>query len=355
MNSAHRHGPSHHSRVLGAWWGLFIGDALALPYDGYINLDRLKADYPKPHDYLTPKTPHPHSDLHRHPAGEHPLDRDCLHHRREKWDEPGTHFHHGLQAGDNSFDAELALHLVRHAIDSETQPSWSDHLKTTLLDPRGFKDFHIPKEYRDILISSKQKHEGHANAADEIGPIASAAGTLIIHAANPDRRHRELADIFSTTGHSAALVTAANLYGDILHWVFSGFSPDDACYKKLGHHHHPYMIYPYHRWIANKSDEDVAIHELGQGASADSALPLSLFLALKYSEDFEKAVEANAALGGAACRRGALIGMLLGAHLGCEGIPERLATGLTERNTIDATGELIWNAVNKSPPHAIAC
>lgn len=52
-------------RAVGAIYGVFIGDALAMPVHWYYNTNALKKDYGQVTDFMTPRNPHPDSILWR--------------------------------------------------------------------------------------------------------------------------------------------------------------------------------------------------------------------------------------------------------------------------------------------------
>ena len=59
-----------------------------------------------------------------------------------------------------------------------------------------------------------------------------------------------------------------------------------------------------------------------------------LYLAYKYSDNFEKAVLSNTNVGGENCHRGAALGALMGSALGESRIPERFIKGLHDSANI---------------------
>jgi ADP-ribosyl-[dinitrogen reductase] hydrolase len=64
---------SDESRCRGAIYGLFIGDALAMPVHRYYDTLALRRDYGHVTDYVVPMSPHPDSILWRssyHPRNE---------------------------------------------------------------------------------------------------------------------------------------------------------------------------------------------------------------------------------------------------------------------------------------------
>lgn len=68
-------------------------------------------------------------------------------------------------------------------------------------------------------------------------------------------------------------------------------------------------------------DDLSAIHILGPGWVGDEALAVAVYCALKYSDDFDKAMIASVNHGGDSDSTGAITGNILGAYLGLSGIP----------------------------------
>ena len=64
--------------------------------------------------------------------------------------------------------------------------------------------------------------------------------------------------------------------------------------------------------------------KVGKASPTEGTLPGALYFILKYSDDFAGAAQANAAVGGDSASRAVAIGMVLGGHLGLEGIPQSL-------------------------------
>ncbi|WHZ01130.1 ADP-ribosylglycohydrolase family protein [Neobacillus sp. YX16] len=73
-----------------------------------------------------------------------------------------------------------------------------------------------------------------------------------------------------------------------------------------------------------KSDKPViqAIESLGEGWVGEEALAISIYSALKYQDDFEKAVFTAVNHNGDSDSTGAITGNILGAYLGINGIPQ---------------------------------
>lgn len=81
------------------------------------------------------------------------------------------------------------------------------------------------------------------------------------------------------------------------------------------------------------SDLD-AIRELGRGWVAEETLAISVYCALKYSNDFDRALIAAVNHGGDSDSTGAVTGNIVGAHLGLTHIPRKYTDRLELRNVI---------------------
>eukprot|EP01051_Picozoa_sp_SAG22_P014291 SAG22_NODE_1711_length_3758_cov_3.866630_1_plen_484_part_00 len=97
-------------RIRGALYGMFIGDALAVPAHWYYDRDQLVADYGEiGHESYTLKKIHPGSFLVRMEYAP-PAGADILHGEASKYNAGAAyHFHPALAAGENT----LNLHIVR--------------------------------------------------------------------------------------------------------------------------------------------------------------------------------------------------------------------------------------------------
>lgn len=70
------------------------------------------------------------------------------------------------------------------------------------------------------------------------------------------------------------------------------------------------------------------IKQFGQVCGIAAALPGALHLVLRYPDDLKTALVENVMAGGDSAARGLVVGMILGAHLGREAIPENWLTAM---------------------------
>ena len=86
-----------------------------------------------------------------------------------------------------------------------------------------------------------------------------------------------------------------------------------------------------------------AIRELGQGWVAEETLAIAIYCALKYSDDFEKAIIASVNHSGDSDSTGAVTGNILGAYLGRKSIPDKYLEDLELRDTIIELADDLYN------------
>lgn len=96
--------------------------------------------------------------------------------------------------------------------------------------------------------------------------------------------------------------------------------------------------------LSEKEYDDLdAIRELGQGWVAEETLAIAIYCALKYSNDFEKAIIAAVNHSGDSDSTGAVTGNILGAYLGLKSIPEKFLANLELKDTIIEIADDLYN------------
>lgn len=90
-------------------------------------------------------------------------------------------------------------------------------------------------------------------------------------------------------------------------------------------------------------DDLDAIRELGQGWVAEETLAIAVYCALKYSQDFEKAIIASVNHSGDSDSTGAVTGNILGAYLGMKAIPQKFLDNLELKDVILEIADDLYN------------
>ena len=158
-----------------------------------------------------------------------------------------------------------------------------------------------------------------------------------------------------THGHKLGYIPAAALV-HIVHSLASGKCSDirqsvedtaDALitlFPKENEMVHLFVLLRRAIELSQKDIDDLdAIHALGKGWVADETLAIAVYCALKYSDDFEKAIIAAVNHEGDSDSTGAVTGNILGAYLGVEAIPPYYLEDLELRDIIEEIAEDLYN------------
>lgn len=336
-------------RIRGALWGMFVGDALAMPVHWYYNIAALWQDFGQIRDYQAPKVHHPNSIMalaNTGKAGRGSQDGDIvgeviLKGKKHHWGQPNRHYHQGMLAGDNTLNLLCARVLLR-SLNTKGNIDSTDYLHEYIrfmTEPNRHNDTYAESYHRDFFANYAKGIAPEKCAGTEGHDTASMGGLvslpLVIIAA---LRDGNLATTNSAAlsqqrlTHRSSLLERNTLeLSALLFHIFNDEIPHTeklacAAASKLG--------FPAAEVIQNvrrkqSSDLDIIGGLLSPACYIDQSFPSVLYLAARYHDDFESALIANTNVGGDNCHRGAVLGAILGAVLGVEAIPNRWVNGLT--------------------------
>lgn len=384
-------------RVKNALWGLFIGDALAMPVHWFYSTERIRAHFPEGIDgYKAP--PHPHPDSFMVGAGYHPdvekaralgrrfdilheaaryyrtsygpfeyqLDsRETEHGNRTAAESQRLHYHHGLKAGDSTLGAHLVRVLMRSVIQSGgySQSAFLQAFVDFLTTPSQHGD-----PYREIYL--RRWFERYSRGVDpedcaddqrqtwSIGSLGGMVRPLALSLLNWDNpllaagmalRHQHLT-------HKSELVSGAlGLVTPVLLELLAGHEPvprlrqlagqlrmpavtGAELFEQYRRHEGPGNIPADHMWRLHMAFQQAALDPdaatgLGNPCYIEHGLPLLVALGCRNGADFPQALQANAEEGGDCVHRGMVLGLLLGAA--SDQLPAALKQGLREYSALE--------------------
>lgn len=97
--------------------------------------------------------------------------------------------------------------------------------------------------------------------------------------------------------------------------------------------------------LAGTDTDDIkAIHQFGEGWVAEETFAIALYCALKYSDNFEKAVITAVNHNGDSDSTGAVTGNILGAYLGLSGIPDKFQKNLEMYDVITELADDLYTS-----------
>lgn len=347
--------PNKADRLRGALWGMFIGDALAMPVHWYYNIATLWQDFGQIRDYQAPKAHHPNSIMalaNTAKAGRGSQEGDIvgnviLKGKKQHWGQANRHYHQGMQAGDNTLNLLCARVLLR-SLNRNGFCDATDFLHeyiAFMTEPDRHNDTYAESYHRDFFANyafgvspeNCAGKEGHDTAS--MGGLVSLP--LVIMATLRDSSlatTNEAALKHQRLTHRSSLLERHTLeLSQLLFHVFNDSNPDIeqlacAAASKLGF---PAAAVVEKVRLHNSADSEVIGSLLSPACYIDQSFPSVLYLAARYHDDFESALIANTNVGGDNCHRGAVLGAILGAALGVESIPKRWINGMTAHAQIN--------------------
>ena len=311
---------STNSVLSNAIYGLFIGDALAMPVHWYYDTTALERDYGLIVDYIQPRNPHPDSILWRS-SYVAPNERgNILHRQRQFWGKKDIHYHQFLQAGENTLNLKLAALLLemleRHR--AYSADVWLQTMISYMLDPQSHNDTYLEEYLRHFFFQyARGVDPRECGRQDEhhIGGFSLMLPLLIAFYQTPEYARLLALNHLELTHGGSKMKTWGNVVATILLEVLNETPLPVAIEMSLSNSELSYTLDSFTSLIEYPDDTVVRRH-FSSACYVDFAVPATLYLALKYQNDPEQALIANTMCGGDNCGRGALLGAVLGGIAG---------------------------------------
>ena len=314
-------------------YGLYIGDALAMPVHWYYNRQALNRDYGRVTDYMAPRNPHPDSILWRSSYSAPNAKGEILHDQAPYWGQKGVHYHQFLRAGENTLNVKLCHLLVESLKDSGTYDA-DDYLNkyiAFMTTPGNHRDTYIEECHRNFFANYARGIPARKCGVAEkhIGGLVGIIPVVAYYCNQPDNaREAALAHLALThPGHK--MKVAGSLVIEILLKIFNGINLKTAIIEEIEAQRNPLLGHPFKKWL-DDPDDGVIGPRLSTACYVEDSVPAVVYLALKYDDEPQKALIVNTNLGGDNVARGAVLGALLGASCGIESFPRHWVDGLVK-------------------------
>ncbi len=323
---------SRTDRVAGALYGLFIGDALAMPVHWYYNTKALRQDYGEVRDYLAPRNPHPDSILWRSFYKPINSSADILHDQARYWGKKGIHYHQFLEAGENTLNVQLAAELLDFLGSGKgySPQGWLEHLVSFLTTPGNHRDTYAEEYLRHFftnygqgvsLLECGRQDEHH------IGGLSLLLPLVIFFADQPRYARQAGLEHLGLTHGGPLMKRSGALVIDLILELIDGIPLLDALTRAWQFHTAEPAV-PDFLGMLEYPDAVVVGRHFSSACYVEQALPATLYLAAKYHQQPAEGLIANTMCGGDNCGRGAVLGALLGAASGLEAWPLSWRSGL---------------------------
>eukprot|EP00743_Colponemidia_sp_Colp-15_P006961 GILK01007512.1.p1 GENE.GILK01007512.1~~GILK01007512.1.p1 ORF type:complete len:346 (+),score=36.72 GILK01007512.1:29-1066(+) len=329
------------SRLRGALWGLFVGDAIAMPVHWYYDVDALKTDYGRITNYENPKEKHPTSIM-GYLGAVDIVGSSILHHAKPYWGKADAHYHASLTAGENTLNARLAGVVMRALSEKRAFDGpyiLSEYIKF-MTTPGSHNDSYVEKAHREFFQKLRDGTPPTECAAPEnddtacAGAMVTLLPTLLFDAATTTRENmvRDTLLQMNYTHKSEKMGRYATLCGNMLTDMLNGKDMRTAI-QETG----TLLELDIAALAAqNRPDTEVCGEVFMPNCYIVDSFPLCLYFAYRYADSFEDAILANTNVGGDNVYRGAILGVIMGLGLGEDAIPSRFIEGLVAKDAIRA-------------------
>jgi len=222
---------------------------------------------------------------------------DSFHTNRKK----GEHTHYGDQS-------LLLLEFLAQKGDfnkSEFQKFWAERM--------SHYDGYIDHATKATLSAIKKGEKWGSNSSDLSG--ASRIAPIIYCTSDKEKGIKDSISQTKVTHNNEKVIAATEFFARTAYAILDGEKPESAMDKVDKEMKNSYVTQKLKtaRKHLDLSSEK-AIKEMGQACTVGGAFPATIYIILKYSEDYRKAMIANVMAGGDSAARGLLVGMILGAY-----------------------------------------
>lgn len=330
-------------RASAALASLFVGDSLAMPVHWFYDTADIERAFPGGiKEFEAAPEFHPSSIMSLHSTrrggrsgrelgltdSPEIIGTVILKGRQHLWGQAKRHYHHGMQAGDNTLNAHCARVLMRSIIASNGRYSRDHFLQSYIefmtADPPRHRDTYAESYHRGFfanLVAGKPPHQCGARTHDTpsmgglvtIGPLAINAllhGTALATVQATCREHLFLTHPDETLGRICDGYVAL-IAGLLLRQA--GESADrhlqEAAQTTMG-------IDLASMVERARTDRDIVGGRYSTACYISDSWPSLLYLAYKYRSDPKAALLANTNLGGENAHRGAVLGGIVSLSCG---------------------------------------
>ena len=391
-------------KIKNALWGLFIADSISMPVHWYYKREYIKNEFGAIDGYNKASHPHPESfmvggDYHPDVQTAKKLHRpfDILHehinfyntsysdlkidlkvHEGEHKNpmpllDERYHYHHGLEAGENTLGANLVRVLIRSVIKNGeySQDSFLDDFIMYMTTPGQNRDAYSEVYIRDwfenyskgiapelcansqhhrwsigshggiirpliLSLTAKSSYDGvgiavdHQNLTHRSQNVSSALSQLVpllFDLINDDSPM----DTLKSTTQEIALV---KIHGSELSRKYAAaMGPSNIPKDDMWKIHTEFTDERLSEILPDATDENMITTRFATSCYPEHGVPLILYFLYKNSFDFKRSILDNVNAGGDNVHRGMILGALAGAS--SLEIPEDLKTGLKEYEAIE--------------------
>lgn len=344
-------------RARAALINLYIGDALSMPVHWYYNPGEILRQFP-PHGIQSMQAAperHPSSIMALHStshggrtsqssaAQPDIVGEVILKGKRHLWGRPNGHYHHGMQAGENTLNAWWARWLMqsmtRHG--NYDPERWvSEYIQKMTADPPAHPDTYAESCHRGFFARLQAGHSPMQCGAvthdtPSMGALVSVAplALALLTAQTLDTVQRKCREHVWLTHPDEMLMKVVDSYVALMSQLLD--RPEGTSCRE--HLISAAAVIPGTRLDTlldqSRGDAFVVGRTYSLACYISDSWPSVCYLAARYHDDPRKALLTNTNLGGENAHRGSVLGTLVGLATGT--VDEQLHTSLAGQNELD--------------------
>jgi ADP-ribosylglycohydrolase len=281
----------------------FVGDSLALGAHWIYDVGRIARQFGRVEELLKPR-------------------EDSYHPTKDKGE--FTHY------GDQMFVLLQSVAAAREFDLSDFFSRWQELFQ----DYKGYYDGATKGTLRNI--AKGKGPEGSGSSSNELAGAARISPLVYRYRNDLDSLIRAARAQTAMTHTDPATVDSAEFFARVTFRTLGGASPTAAIREVAREHFADSII---SEWVQDGIDSHdmesvAAIGKLGQSCHSPDAFPAVVHLIVKHERDLREALIQSVMAGGDSAARGMLVGLVLGAYLGNEGLPEAWIAGLKKGEEI---------------------
>ena len=333
--------------------GLFYADAVASPVHWYYDRNALRRDYGVIKGYVKPKDKLEGSIMNLSNTGgggrgsdQGSIIGDVINHgKKQYWVRGGNnHYHLGLEAGENTLEAQLTRLLTRTMVAKGTAftlDDFRDAYIQFMRTPGSHNDTYASTAHRMFFanlvkgVAAKDCADNDGHNTDAIDALTLTVPIIVANAGTgmpKEELYRQAVACVAVTRRSRALTRYVHALCDLLTATLQGAPLRDTV-ESIGQEYFQGSV---RNMVLGSGNEDPMV-----ACYIDSSFPALLHFLYKYADSPEAAVLANANAGGENVARGSVLGAVMGAAHGMQGWPAWAREGLRSRAEVEAEAEAL--------------
>jgi ADP-ribosylglycohydrolase len=257
--------------------------------------------------------------------------------RVESFLKPGTHSYHSTkEKGDFTHYGDQAFVLLESLTAEKgfDLSAFSARWRALFDNYDGYMDYATRATLSNY--DSGGSYQDPGSPSDDLAGAARIAPLVYAYTRDIDRLVKSVKAQTRMTHDNPLTVNASEFFGRVAWQVLQGARPTEAMQKIAEER---FVSSPLSGWVRegleSKTKKTVpTITRFGQSCHTEEAFPGVVHLIAKYEEDLREGLIQSVMAGGDSAARGMIVGMVLGAHLGMESLPQHWIDGLKRKDKI---------------------